>query len=184
MPKKPIKDNDQALKFLHAAKCQRDQVITFLMLAFGMHNKNVRELVPKNITIGQVSGLLEFRRVKNQRYRSENLSLHQAQIILKWVKSRKLNKTNRTYENICEYMGQVLDDYPGKVSPMTLRHTFVFNMLKKYWMDPDKMDLVAFKAGCHRNTVMRNYIDFDDWASLHDEDEIKPLDLSKFVFME
>lgn len=190
MPKDPIRDNEDVLTLLNNARCQRDQVIAFLFVAFGMHSKNVNELKPDDITLGQKDALLEFQRAKNAYLRSETIPRHQAVVILKWVKSGKLRKSNKTYENIIEYMGKFLTDpdnrkyLTGKVSPRSLRHTYVLNQLREFWDDTDKLDLVAAKSGCHKDTVLRYYLKLKDWIRIYKEGDKKPLDLTKFVFME
>lgn len=191
MPKDAIYDNRDVLQYLNNARCQRDQVIGFLFVNFGMHCQNVHDLGPKNITVGQEYAVLEFSRVKTGALRSELISKPQALIILKWIKAKKnnLKLSNRMYEYICEDMGEFLTDgdkkryLTGKVSPSSLRHTYVLNRLREYWDDTDKLDLVAAKAGCHKKTVLRHYLKLKDWIKVGKDPDKRPLDLSNFEFM-
>ena len=182
MRKVAIFDNEDALRFLENARSITDQVRTFLMLGFGMHPENLRRLNKKNITLAESSAMLEFKRAKNDRNRSEMLKSHQAKVILKIIKRGGLNISNRAYELICAEQGKILTNYvTPPISPLTLRHTYILNLLRRFNFD---MDLVSVKAGCKVSTVIQNYVDLEDWEKIHKERFREPLDLTDFEFIE
>lgn len=180
MRKVAIFDNKDAIRFLENARTLTNQIRTFLMLAYGMHPENLRRLKIKNFKIAEENAMLEFKRAKNARPRSEILTRHQAEAIVKAIKRGKLNISNKGYELICADQGIFLTDYvTPPVSPLTLRHTYILNLLRRFDFD---MELVAVKAGCKVSTVIQNYIDLEDWEKIHTEEYRDALNLTNFMF--
>lgn len=177
MRKTALFENKDCITFLDNAKTITDQVRSFLMLNYGMHPENLRRLQKdKNIT---ERGVLEYKRAKNDRPRRELLSKEQAKVIYSVVKRGALKKSNRAYEYMCEEQGIGIDYSSPPISPMTLRHTYVLNMMRRFDFD---LELVSAKAGCNKSTVIQNYLDLEDWQDIHKKKFQEPLDLSDYEF--
>ena len=185
-----IFDNDGAIRFLRAARTIDDEVRTYMLLAFGMHPKNLRLLkAGDDKTKGDKitkEGLLIFKRAKNQKARRELMSPEIALVIWNVVKKGKLNVSNSFYEQICEAQGQIaIPDYiSNPVSPYTLRHTYILNQYRLYAHRHDVIDFVATKAGCTRDVVMQNYLDLSSWERTYEQEYREPLDLTQWNFGE
>jgi len=183
--------NEDVKQFLRAARTLDDEVKTYMMLAFGMHPKNLRLLKAGDVndTKGDIitrRGVLDFKRAKNQKSRRELISTEIAEVIWDVVKRGKLKASNTYYELICKNQGRIAIPHYEKppVSPYTLRHTYILNQLRVYSHRNDIMDFVAKKAGCTREVVLQNYIDFESWENLQHEENKKPLDLTHWIFGE
>ena len=167
-----IQDNQDVINFLKASKNLEDEVRMYLIIAFGMHPKNLRTLkAGDDKTKGNVitkRGVLEFKRAKNQKPRRELLSEEIATVIWHVAKRGKLNVTNTYLQQICKEQGRkAIPKYKTPpVSPMTLRHTYILNQLRRHTGRADRIDLVTKGAGCTRDVVMQNYLDYADWEGL------------------
>lgn len=175
-----IFNNEDCIKLLESAKTITDQVRVYLMLAFGMHPENLRNLTggPKGNV--RPEGIIQFTRAKSYAPMRHLITENQAEVIIKIIRSGKLKVNNRTYEYVCKYMGESLPKYQTKpVSPDTLRHTYILNELRRFNCD---LHLVSVKAGCHIRTVKQNYLDLLDWERIHQKENMIPLDLSQWIF--
>lgn len=185
MQKLAIFENEKVKNLLRSARSVDDEARMFMLVAFGMHPKNCRELTEENITDG---GLLQYKRVKSAKPRRELLSDSVANVLRGVIRKKKLNISNTMYEDICKQLGRIaVPDYQsGNVSPMTLRHTFALNELRRTMVggnSPD-FDRVAMKLGCTINVVKQNYIDLEQWESINETLEREPLNLTHWVFGE
>lgn len=185
MQKVAIFENEKVKNFLRSARTVDDEARMYMLVAFGMHPKNCRELTEESITDG---GLLQYKRVKSAKSRRELLSENVAEVLRDVIKRKKLNISNTMYEDICKPLGRIaVPDYQsGNVSPMTLRHTFALNELRRTMVggsSPD-FDRVAMKMGCTINVVKQNYIDLEQWESINDTLEREPLNLTHWRFGE
>jgi len=177
-----IFDNEDVLEFLNNAKTRTNQVRTFMMVAFGLHPENLRRLKQTDITLTAEMGIIQFKRAKNQTPRRELIPLHQAKAILDVVKRGKLGADNSRFIQICAEQGKTLKRYgTPPVSPMTLRHTAILNIMKANNFD---WFISAEKAGCKPETIRKNYVDLDQYQKIKGGDYKQPLDLTKFEFME
>ena len=185
MQKVAIFDNDKVKLFLRSARTIDDEARMYMLVAFGMHPKNCRELMIENITEGN---LLQFKRAKNSKMRRELLSEGVAEVLRDVISRNKLKISNTMYEDICKHLGRIaVPDYQcGNVSPMTLRHTFALNELRRTMVGgnaPD-FDRVAMKMGCTINVVKQNYIDLEQWEDINKTEMREPLNLTHWRFGE
>jgi hypothetical protein len=181
-----IQRNEDVLTFLNAAKTLTDQVRAFCLVNYGSHPENLRGWKNgKHITIGENTGIIEYKRAKNAKPMTFIIPKHHAEAIASVVRRGRLNVSNRRYEQICGYMGESVPDYlTPPVSPWTMRHTFILNSLKRHLNHPNCMNLVAIEAGCTVETVARNYLTMNEWIAAGLPQNRDPLDLSAFKFME
>lgn len=175
-----IVDNDKVLAFLKAAWSPKDEIRTYPMLAFGMHPENLRRLNADNINGNET---LTYKRAKNARIRREQLTAHVAKTLKTGIKKGWFKISNTAYQTICARQGNVaVNDYPTPpISPMTLRHTYALNELRRFDFD---YDLVAHKMGCSVTTLKIHYLDLEQWERVHKQKHRQPLDLTHYEFME
>jgi len=185
MQKLAIFENEKVRQFLRSARTIDDEARMYMLVAFGMHPKNCRGLDEDSITDGN---LLQFKRVKSGKPRRELLSEGVAEVLRDVIKRGKLNKSNTLYQDICKQLGRiVIPNYEcGHVSPMTLRHTFALNELRRTMVGgnaPD-FDRVAMKMGCTIQVVKQNYIDLEQWEEINSVEHREPLNLTHWRFGE
>lgn len=185
MQKLAIFENDKVKTLLRSARTIDNEVRVYTLVAFGMHPKNCRSLDEDSITDGN---LLKYKRAKNSKPRRELLSESVAEVLKDVISRRKLKISNTMYEDICKHLGRiVIPDYPsGHVSPMTLRHTFALNELRRTMVGgnaPD-FDRVAMRMGCTINVVKQNYIDLEQWEDIYNTKMREPLNLTHWRFGE
>ena len=189
-----IYDNEDVIKLLNAPKTRTDQVRLFCMVRFGTHPKNLRAWKPgENIILTETEGLIRYLRAKNSRPMRFIIPRGQAAVIRQVAARPKgLNISNQQYEQVCHEAQELSGvDYPGRISPLTLRHTFILNELKRNMqmhqagrLPGDIIDLTAAAAGCTRETVMGHYLSLEQWAGMHGPGTYEPLDLTDFRFKE
>jgi integrase len=136
----------------------------WLMLRCGMHPSDISKAKDKFRFNGQ---FLEWKRAKNSKPRREIVPKDVMPRLVKWLKKgRKLTRVG--YYQLVQRVGTRVG-HP-EYSPMTLRHTFGLQELRKFMRQkpppPDFIGLVAKKMGCDREVVMQNYIDLTQWENL------------------
>ena len=150
-------------------KCESDNeyIPIWLMLRCGMHPSDVSKAREKFRFNGQ---FLEWKRAKNSKSRREMIPQDVMPRLVKWLaQGKKLTRVgyNQLVHRVSSRMGH------PEYSPLTLRHTFGLQELRKYKSQknspPDFVALVAVKMGCRRETVYQYYIDLDQWEKLGQE---------------
>jgi integrase len=182
-----IFDNEDVKRFLKSARKIDDEIRVFPLVAFGMHPENLRRLkAGDERTKGDkiTTDILLFNRAKNDEPRRQLLNKDVALVLHKACERGVFKISNRAYEQICEYMGnKSIPHYQTRpISPLTLRHTYILNMLKEYRGKNDALDYVSKKAGCTRGVVIQNYIDLEDWQKINKVGDAEPLDLTEWKF--
>jgi len=145
-------------KLLAAARDDLDWGIAWCCVKEGMHPEQIRGLGPNNLSKNPEGWWLEWIRVKNaeprrtmiaprDRERLETfLRLDKPSVVTIWKRAVAL--TRRA-------------GFDG--GPRVLRKTYILNELRRLKDHPDKIDLVALRAGCSRKTLLQFYLDLDQW---------------------
>ena len=165
--KLPIFDPSDQAALLGICETDNEYIPVWLMMRCGMHPSDVAAASAKLSWNGH---FIEWERVKNQVRRREMVPLMLENRLKHWLKhGRKL--TREGYWHLVKRLGSDLG-HP-EYSPMTLRHTFAINELRRYNdmknPPPDPFKLVAIKMGCTEDTVRRFYIDLEAWERLGKE---------------
>ena len=165
--KLPIFDPSDQAALLGVCESDNEYIPIWLMMKCGMHPSDVAAASSKLTWNGH---FIEWQRVKNGVRRREMVPLMLENRLKDWLKKgRKL--TREGYWQLVTRVGDRLG-HP-EYSPMTLRHTFAINELRRYHEmkspPPDPFRLVAIKMGCSVDTVRKFYIDLESWERLGKE---------------
>lgn len=165
--KLPIFDKRDQLALLGACEGDNEFVPVWLMMRCGMHPSDVSAASRKITWNGR---FIEWKRAKNAEPRREMIPNDIKMRLEHWMK-RGPKLTREGYFHLVGRIGDRVghSDY----SPMTLRHTFAINELRRFndmpRPPPDIFSLVAIKMGCSEKVVKKHYIDLKDWERLGEE---------------
>jgi integrase len=156
-------ERDQ-LALLGACEGDGEYIPIWLMMRCGMHPSDVSSAGTKVKFDGQY---ISWNRVKNSEARHELVPPDFRDRLEAWLKRGK-KLTREGYWHLVGRIGARIGH--SEYSPLTLRHTFGTQELKRYMNQPrpppDPFDLVAKKMGCSESTVKGYYIDFNDWERI------------------
>lgn len=155
-----FKEQDQ-LAFL--AECgDLEFVPCWLMLRCGMHTHDI--VYRDNLYFdGQ---WLQYKRCKTGRPRKFLIPPDVVPRLVKWLeRGRRL--TPDGYHKMVRRVGERAG-LGTSITPMSLRHTFGLQELRRYRRRADAIDLVAASMGCTRAVVVRYYIELQQWESMEE----------------
>ena len=164
-----IFDKRDQMALLGACEGDNEFVPIWLMMRCGMHPSDVSAAGKKITWNGRT---IEWKRAKNAEPRREMIPKDVAARLEHWLKrGRKL--TREGYFHLVRRVGERVGH--SEYSPLTLRHTFGLNELRRFndmpKPPPDIFSLVAIKMGCTEKTVKGYYIDLEQWERLGEEDD-------------
>ena len=160
-----IFDLEEQQRFLGACSENDNEYIPiWLMLNTGMHPNDVSQARTK---LRLERGVLYWKRAKNDNPRREIIPNQIMPRLEEWLKKgRKLSRVG--YFQLVRRVGARVG-HP-EYSPMTLRHTFCINELRRMQNlpkpPPEMFMLLATKMGCTKAVVAQNYLDLTQWEDL------------------
>lgn len=166
-----IFDPEEQQKFLGACSQNDNEYIPiWLMLNTGMHPSDISQARTK---LKLERGVLSWKRAKNDNPRRELIPPQIAERLENWLKhGRKLTRVG--YFQLVRRVGTRVG-HP-EYSPMTLRHTFCINELRRMQEQPkpppEMFMLLAMKMGCTRSVVAQNYLDLTQWERLGGTEDV------------
>ena len=156
-----IFEESQQKALLEACKSETEYLAIWIFMRLGMHPKNYGELKIADLDI---HNYIHWDRVKNKCRRHEMLPEDIADRLKKYLKWTCRPKGRTQLWGIVRAVGERIGI--GGLSPMSLRKTFCIQLLREYEGHQDKLDMVAKRMGCKRETVIQNYIELDGWEKL------------------
>ncbi len=136
-----------------------EYVPVWLMMRLGCHSHDLvhREKFEYD---GQ---WLRWKRCKTGRPRQFPIPLEVAPKLVEWL-TRGRRLTRDGYCKMVHRIGARVG--MSDLSPMSLRHTFGINAMRRFKGRGDAIQLVASMMGCSERILVRNYLDFEQWLAL------------------
>ncbi len=142
--------------------CSETEFIpVWLMMRCGMH---IEDIVNRNEHFRFDGTWLLWRRSKTGRPRKVAVPPDVAPRLERWLKKGK-RLTHNGYHKLVRRVGERAG-LGRDITPMTLRHTFGLEMLRRYRNRADAIDLVATMMGATPSVVRRYYVDLTQWERL------------------
>ncbi len=163
-PSRAVFDIENQELIRRACDNDTERVLIYLMMDLGLHPDNVRKLTRNNLLEGIEGMSMQYRRSKNAQPMSSLIPKEIAEALRAFVKKRKKRSATRNYNRIVHKVGARVGI--PEISPRWLRKTCCINELRKFRDQPDRMDLVATRMGCRRETVARYYLELDQWERI------------------
>jgi hypothetical protein len=146
-------------KLLAAARDDLDWGIAWCCVREGMHPEQIRRLGPMNL---DREGWLQWIRVKNAEPRRTLVDLRDRERLTRFLALDKPSVVT-----IWKRMVALTRRAGFDGGPRVLRKTYILNELRRLKDHPDKIDLVALRAGCSRKTLLQFYLDLDQWEQAY-----------------
>jgi hypothetical protein len=138
-----------------AAKDDLDWGIAWCTLREGMHPENIRRLTRKSM---DGDGWLSWIRVKNETPARALVPPDERPRMTAFL---ALSKPSRV--TIWARASALTERAGFAGGPRVLRKTFILNELRRFRGRADAIDLVSARARCRRETVIRHYLDLEQW---------------------
>lgn len=149
-----IFDPDAPKRIFAAARDDLDWGIAWCILREGMHPEQIRRL-----KVSDVKGdWLTWVRVKNKKPRQAIILDGDRERLISFLEMGK-----PTRKTIWLRSKDMTHRAGYDAGPRELRKTAILNWIRDYRGRQDMMDLVAARAGCTVQTVIRYYLDLTQW---------------------